>query len=91
MIAYGALDIEIPGHNSQLLFHRAVYGDGLDFAKDWVDQDRAINRQEIPNEATVYQKDQIHLVKLHHADHNNGKCFSLGGWFGRAARLIDAV
>ncbi|KAI8149885.1 Alpha/Beta hydrolase protein [Fennellomyces sp. T-0311] len=71
LLTYGASDLEIPGHNSQLLFHRAVYGGGLGFAKDWMDHDDSIKRRIIPNEATVYQKDQIHLVKLHHADHNN--------------------
>ncbi|KAI9494368.1 Alpha/Beta hydrolase protein [Zychaea mexicana] len=73
LLTYGASDVEIPGHNSQLLFHRAVYGQGqrLEFAKDWVDADPSISRRIVPNEATVYKKDQVHLVKLHHADHNN--------------------
>ncbi|KAI9260477.1 Alpha/Beta hydrolase protein [Phascolomyces articulosus] len=78
LVAYGAYDIEIPGHNSQLLFHRAVFGEKgkLDFAKDWMDKEEkddlsVLHRRIVPNEATVYQKGQIHLVKLHHADHNN--------------------
>ena len=80
MISYGASDVEIPGHNSQLLFHRAVHGEKgkMNFIKDWMDKEDIeendlVRRRVIPNEATVYQKDQIYLVKLHHADHNNGK------------------
>ncbi|KAG2219220.1 hypothetical protein INT45_004580 [Circinella minor] len=78
LISYGASDVEIPGHNSQLLFHRAVYGEKgkMNFIKDWMDKEyieknNLLRRRIIPNEATVYQKDQISLVKLHHADHNN--------------------
>ncbi|KAL1934425.1 hypothetical protein VTP01DRAFT_6607 [Rhizomucor pusillus] len=76
LIAYGSADLKIPGHNSQLLFHRAVFGAvGSPFTKDWVEQDNdTIDRQVITNEATVYRskhKPNIRLVKLHHADHNN--------------------
>ncbi|KAL0080304.1 secreted alpha/beta hydrolase domain-containing protein [Phycomyces blakesleeanus] len=77
LIVYGGSDIEIPGHNSHQLFHRAIYGSDAPapFTKHWLENDRMVKQQTIPNEATVYtsleRNPNARLVKLHHADHNN--------------------
>ncbi|KAI8364713.1 Alpha/Beta hydrolase protein [Radiomyces spectabilis] len=78
LITYGAKDLEIPGHNSQQLFHRAIYGSKASpplFTLQWLEHDQQIQRTIVPNEATVFKsathRPQIQLVCLDHADHNN--------------------
>ncbi|ORZ00912.1 Alpha/Beta hydrolase protein [Syncephalastrum racemosum] len=69
LITFGASDLEIPVHNSQILFHRAVEGaTGSLFSDAWLSE---IQPKRIPNEAMVYQKHNVYLVQLDHADHNN--------------------
>lgn len=59
--------------NSHKLFHRAILGE-----REFEDLERFVNktitRTIIPNEATIYKHPQrIHMVEVHHADHNNCK------------------
>ncbi|KAI9017895.1 Alpha/Beta hydrolase protein [Phycomyces nitens] len=70
LIVYGEADLEIPGHNSHQLFHRAIYGS--DAPAPFTAQDDRMVKETIPNEATVYTAGNTRLVELKHADHNNG-------------------
>lgn len=71
LIVYGATDLEIPGHNSHLLFHRAVQGsqEGA-LISEWLENSP---KRVIPNEAIVFQHDNVRLVQLEYAGHNDGK------------------
>lgn len=78
LIIYGAVDFEIPGHNSQRLFHRAVYGleTEIEYNEEWLVSDPNIKNTTIQNEAAVYQhhgRSDVNLVVLKYAHHNNGK------------------
>lgn len=72
LIVYGATDLEIPGHNSHLLFHRAVQGsqEQETLVSEWLENSP---KRVIPNEAIVYQHDNVRLVQLEYAGHNDGK------------------
>ncbi|CAO3665712.1 unnamed protein product [Umbelopsis vinacea] len=76
LIIYGAVDFEIPGHNSQRLFHRAVYGleTEIEYNEEWLVSDPNIKNTTIQNEAAVYQhhgRSDVNLVVLKYAHHNN--------------------
>ncbi|KAF7731581.1 hypothetical protein EC973_009345 [Apophysomyces ossiformis] len=76
LILYGASDLEIPGHNSHQLFHRAAYGSEspVPFSPNWLESDDEIENSVIAGEATVYKrqgKSNVQLVRLNYADHNN--------------------
>ncbi|KAL4213258.1 alpha/beta-hydrolase [Rhizopus microsporus] len=71
LIIFGSKDWEIPVLNSHKLFHRAILGE-----REFEDLERFVNktitRTIIPDEATIYKHPQrIHMVEIHHADHNN--------------------
>ncbi|KAJ8658864.1 hypothetical protein O0I10_005246 [Lichtheimia ornata] len=70
LIVYGATDLEIPGHNSHLLFHRAVQGsqEQETLVSEWLENSP---KRVIPNEAIVYQHDNVRLVQLEYAGHND--------------------
>jgi hypothetical protein len=82
LIIYGAVDFEIPGHNSQQLFHRAIYGleAEISYSDEWLVNDPDIKNVTIPDEVSVYQHHRnpnVQLAVLTYAHHNNGK-FSSG-------------
>ncbi|ORE10124.1 alpha/beta-hydrolase [Rhizopus microsporus var. microsporus] len=71
LILFGSKDWEIPVLNSHKLFHRAILGE-----REFEDLEKFVNktitRTIIPDEATIYKHPQkIHMVEVHHADHNN--------------------
>jgi hypothetical protein len=73
LILFGSKDWEIPVLNSHKLFHRAILGE-----REFEDLEKFVNktitRTIIPDEATIYKNPQrIHMVEVHHADHNNCK------------------
>ncbi|KAI8582123.1 hypothetical protein K450DRAFT_229121 [Umbelopsis ramanniana AG] len=76
LIIYGAVDFEIPGHNSQKLFHRAIYGLEAEvlYSDEWLANDPNIKNVTIPNEVSVYQHHRnpdVKLAVLTYAHHNN--------------------
>lgn len=76
LIIYGAIDFEIPGHNSHKLFHRAIYGveSEIDYSDEWLANDHNIKNVTIENEAIQYEhrsRPDVSLVTLKYAHHNN--------------------
>ncbi|KAJ2958395.1 hypothetical protein NQZ79_g6029 [Umbelopsis isabellina] len=76
LIIYGAVDFEIPGHNSHKLFHRAIYGveSEVDYSDEWLANDHNIKNTTIENEAIQYEhrsRPDVSLVILKYAHHNN--------------------
>ncbi|KAM3579016.1 hypothetical protein VKS41_008552 [Umbelopsis sp. WA50703] len=76
LIIYGAIDFEIPGHNSHKLFHRAIYGieSEVDYSDEWLANDHNIRNTTIENEAISYEhrsRPDVNLVVLKYAHHNN--------------------
>ncbi|CAO3617357.1 unnamed protein product [Cunninghamella blakesleeana] len=75
LIVYGAYDVEIPVDHSKQLFFSALSDNKEPYSEGWLLNDKNIKVHEIHNEATVYTKpkvnDNIKLVNLLHANHNN--------------------
>ncbi|KAH8553909.1 Alpha/Beta hydrolase protein [Umbelopsis sp. PMI_123] len=76
LIIYGAVDFEIPGHNSQKLFHRAIYGleTEIDYSDEWLVNDPNIKNVTVEHEVSVYQhrrNPNVKLAVLTYAHHNN--------------------